>query len=169
MSRKVSYCAMLTALAMIFSYVEVLVPINLGIPGVKLGIANLVVVTGLYFLKPQEVLTISLVRILLMGFMFGNGVSILYSLSGGILSLGVMLILKRKKGFSICGVSIAGGVFHNIGQLLAAAWSVQNLAVFYYFPILLIAGVITGASIGKISGQILKVMRIEAVRTVSGF
>ena len=78
MARKVAYCGMLIALAMIFSYVEALIPINFGIPGVKLGLANLVVLYGLYMMKPQEVLMVSVSRILLNGFMFGNGMSILY-------------------------------------------------------------------------------------------
>lgn len=85
-SRKIALCAMLMALAMIFSYVEVLIPINLGVPGIKLGIANLVVVVGLFFLPAGEVLMISVARILLMGYLFGNGMSILYSLAGGLLS-----------------------------------------------------------------------------------
>ena len=99
-SRKIALCAMLMALAMIFSYVEVLIPINLGVPGIKLGIANLVVVVGLFFLPAGEVLMISVARILLMGYLFGNGMSILYSLAGGLLSFLVMLLLKHIKGFS---------------------------------------------------------------------
>ena len=104
-SRKIALCAMLMALAMIFSYVEVLIPINLGVPGIKLGIANLVVVVGLFFLPAGEVLMISVARILLMGYLFGNGMSILYSLAGGLLSFLVMLLLKHIKGFSITGYS----------------------------------------------------------------
>lgn len=111
---------MLVALAMIFSYVESLIPINLGVPGIKLGVANLVTVTGLYILAPMEVFVVVILRVLLVGFMFGNGMSILYSLAGGILSFLVMLLLKRIKGFSMIGVSIAGGVSHNIGQIAVA-------------------------------------------------
>lgn len=88
---------MLMALAMIFSYVEALIPINFGVPGIKLGIANLIVVIGLFFLPPAEVLMISIARILLMGYLFGNGMSILYSLAGGLLSFFVMLLLKKSK------------------------------------------------------------------------
>lgn len=116
-SRKIALCAMLMALAMIFSYVEVLIPINLGVPGIKLGIANLVVVVGLFFLPAGEVLMISVARILLMGYLFGNGMSILYSLAGGLLSFLVMFLLKHIKEFSITGVSIAGGVTHNVAQI----------------------------------------------------
>ena len=143
-SRKIALCAMLMALAMIFSYVEVLIPINLGVPGIKLGIANLVVVVGLFFLPAGEVLMISVARILLRGYLFGNVMSILYSLAGGLLSFLVMLLLKHIKGFSITGVSIAGGVTHNVAQICVAALVVQNRKLFYYLPALLVAGVITG-------------------------
>ena len=146
-SRRVSSGAMLVALAMIFSYVESLIPINLGIPGIKLGVANLVTVTGLYILAPMEVF--------LVGFMFGNGMSILYSLAGGILSFLVMLLLKRAKGFSMIGVSIAGGVSHNIGQIAVAMCVLENTKLVYYLPVLMIAGTITGILIGVVSRKIL--------------
>ena len=117
-SRRVSSGAMLVALAMIFSYVESMIPINLGIPGIKLGVANLVTVTGLYILAPMEVLLVVILRVLLVGFMFGNGMSILYSLAGAALSMTVMTLMLKKTSFSLIGVSVAGGVSHNIGQLI---------------------------------------------------
>lgn len=155
-SRKVSYGAMLVALAMVFSYVESIIPINFGIPGIKPGIANLVTVTGLYFLTPCEVFIVLVMRIVLTGFMFGNGMSIIYSLAGGILSFIIMYILKKTEGFSIVGVSIAGGVSHNTGQIMVAALVVQNIKIVYYLPVLLIAGTITGLLIGIISMRITK-------------
>ena len=154
-SRKVSSGAMLVALAMIFSYVESLIPINLGVPGIKLGVANLVTVTGLYILAPMEVFVVVILRVLLVGFMFGNGMSILYSLAGGILSFLVMLLLKRAKGFSMIGVSIAGGVSHNIGQIAVAMCVLENTKLVYYLPVLMIAGTITGILIGVVSQKIL--------------
>ena len=154
-TRRIAYCAMMIALAMIFSYVEALIPFNFGVPGMKLGIANLVMVAGLYFLPTADVFIISLVRIVLVGSLFGNGMSIIYSLAGGILSLIVMVLLKKIPGFSIIGVSIAGGISHNIGQLIVAAIVVQNIKILYYFPALLIAGTITGLLIGIVAGQVL--------------
>lgn len=154
-SRKVASGAMLVALAMIFSYVESLIPINLGVPGIKLGVANLVTVTGLYILAPMEVFLVVVLRVLLVGFMFGNGMSILYSLAGGILSFLVMLLLKRAKGFSMIGVSIAGGVSHNIGQIAVAMCVLENTKLVYYLPVLMIAGTITGILIGVVSRKIL--------------
>ena len=155
-SKKVAVTGVLTALAMIFSYVEAIFPIHLGIWGIKLGIANLVVVTSLYLLPLSWVWLISLVRIFLIGLLFGNGLTMLYSFAGGILSLAVMSILKKIKGFSIIGVSIAGGVSHNTGQLLMAAVIIGNVNISYYFPVLLVAGLITGALIGLASVRILK-------------
>lgn len=145
---------------MIFSYVA-LIPINFGVPGIKLGIANLIVVIGLFFLPPAEVLMISIARILLMGYLFGNGMSILYSLAGGLLSFFVMLLLKKIKGFSMTGVSIAGAVAHNVAQICVAAYVVQNTKLFYYLPVLLIAGVITGTLIGILSGRIFLAIHLE--------
>ena len=158
-SQKVSYCAVFTALAMIFSYVEAILPINFGIPGMKLGLANLVIVTGLYYMSEKDVFLISLTRILLMGLLFGNGMSLLYSLTGGILSYIIMVTLKKKSSLSVLAVSVSGGVFHNIGQLAAAAFAVSNIHIFYYLPALLIAGVGTGLLIGIVSEKILKILK----------
>ena len=126
-NKKLANMAMLVALAMIFSYVESLIPINFGVPGMKLGVANLVTVTGLYFLEIPEVLAVSVLRVLLTGFLFGNGMSIIYSLAGAVVSLLAMVLVKKMDGISIVGVSITGGVFHNIGQILVAMAVVENL------------------------------------------
>ena len=158
-SQKVSYCAVFTALAMIFSYVEAILPISFGIPGIKLGLANLVIVTGLYYMSEKDVFLISLTRILLMGLLFGNGMSLLYSLTGGILSYIIMVTLKKKSSLSVLAVSVSGGVFHNIGQLAAAAFAVSNIHIFYYLPALLIACEVTGLLIGIVSEKILKILK----------
>lgn len=149
---------MLTALAMIFSYVESLIPISFGVPGIKLGLANLVVLSALYFMSPGEVLAVSAARILLLGFLFGNGMSILYSLAGGLLSFAVMLTLMKNRGFSEIGVSVAGGVSHNIGQILVAALVLHSLKLFYYLPVLILSGLVTGILIGILGGRIRKIL-----------
>ena len=156
MKSKVAYFVVFTALALIFSYVETLIPINFGIPGVKLGLANLIIVIALYKMRLREVYLLSIVRVLLSGFIFGNYFSIIYSLAGGLLSLTVMAVFKRKDGFSIMGISIAGGVFHNVGQLIVAMLVVETFSVAYYVPVLLIAGMITGLLIGIVSNEMLK-------------
>ena len=155
-NKKLANMAMLVALAMIFSYVESLIPINFGIPGMKLGVANLVTVTGLYFLELPEVFLVVVMRILLTGFLFGNGMSIIYSLAGGILSLIVMGILKKIKGFSSVGISVGGGVAHNIGQLSIAVILMENTKIYYYAPVLLLTGTIAGVMIGVLSGVLVK-------------
>ena len=147
------------ALALIFSYIETLIPFQIGIPGVKLGLANLVIVIALYRMPVGEVYLLSGVRVVLTGFLFGNLMSNLYSLAGGILSLTVMWGMKRIRSVSILGVSIAGGVFHNIGQLLAAALMVETYGVFSYLPVLLISGLLTGFVIGLAAGEMLKRIR----------
>lgn len=156
MKSKVAYFGVFTALALIFSYVETLIPIQLGIPGVKLGLANLIIVIALYRMRLSEAYLLSIVRVLLAGFIFGNYFSIVYSLAGGLLSLTVMALLRKKGGFSVIGISIAGGVFHNIGQLIVASIVVETFSVVYYFPVLLVAGVVTGLLIGIASDSMLR-------------
>lgn len=156
MKSRVAYFGVFTALALIFSYVETSIPVNLGIPGVKLGLANLIIVVALYKMRLSEAYLLSVVRILLAGFIFGNYFSIIYSLAGGLLSLTVMALLKKWGGFSLQGISIAGGVFHNIGQLIVAAVVVETFSVTYYFPVLLVAGLLTGLVIGIVAEMMLK-------------
>lgn len=122
----------------------------------KLGLANLVTVFVLYRYRAKEAAVISLIRIVVIGFLFANLFSILYSLAGAALSLLCMTAARRFSGLSIVGVSILGGVTHNLGQLIVAALVVENGNVFYYFPALLISGLVTGALIGIVTGEILK-------------
>lgn len=159
MKSRAAYFGVFTALALILSYVEMLIPINFGIPGAKLGLANLIIVIVLYKTDWKEALLLSVTRIVLAGFIFGNMFSILYSLAGGILSLAVQAVLKKQGSFSVAGVSIAGGVSHNIGQLIVAMIVVDTYQVGYYLPVLLISGLLTGLLIGVISGEVLKRIR----------
>lgn len=156
MKSRVAYFGVFTALALIFSYVETLIPFNFGIPGVKLGLANLIIVIAMYKMRLPEVYLLSIVRVVLNGFIFGNYFSIIYSLAGGLLSLTVMSLLKKQGGFSILGISMAGGVTHNIGQLIIAMMIVETFSVAYYVPVLLISGLVTGLVIGITSGEMLK-------------
>ena len=155
MKRNVAYLGMYLALALICSYVESLIPIYFGIPGVKLGLTNIVVVLLLYTLGAKEAFLVSVVRIILAGFLFGNPFSILYSLSGGALSFLAMYVLKRTEKLKVVTVSVAGGVMHNTGQLIMAALVVENYHILYYIPVLLTAGFITGFFIGILSQEII--------------
>lgn len=154
--KKIAYMGLFAAIAIIFGYVESLIPFFAGIPGIKLGLANLSVLFILETYTWKEAALVSMVRILVIGFMFGNMFSILYSMAGAALSLTVMTLMKRFSGFSILGVSVAGGVSHNIGQLIIAALIVENTSLFYYAPVLLISGVITGILIGILTREVTK-------------
>ena len=156
MKTRVAYFGVFTALALIFSYVETLIPINFGIPGIKLGLANLIIIVALYKMSVKEAYMLSIVRVVLAGFMFGNLFSIIYSLAGGLLSLTIMALLKKTDKFSLFGISMAGGVFHNVGQLIVAILVMENLNIAYYMPVLLISGLITGLVIGVVAGEMLK-------------
>lgn len=159
MKNRVAYFGVFAALALMFSYIETMIPIQFGVPGIKLGFANIMIVIMLYKSSAKEALLLSIVRIMLSGFLFGNLSSILYSIAGGVLSLGIMTLLKKQGGFSVIGVSVAGGVSHNVGQLIVAMLVVETYQVGYYFPVLLVAGVLTGLGIGVVSQEVLKRIR----------
>lgn len=155
MRNKVAYLGVFLALALICSYVESLIPFYFGVPGVKLGLTNIVIVLMLYCVGAKEALVISVLRVVLAGFLFGNMFSILYSLAGGLLSFLVMYLLKRTKKFGVLPISISGGIFHNVGQLTVAALVVENYNIFYYLPALLAAGFVTGLLIGIASQEMI--------------
>ncbi|MDR1042339.1 MAG: Gx transporter family protein [Clostridiales Family XIII bacterium] len=155
-TKKISFFALSIALAMIFSYVETLIPFPFFAPGMKLGLANIVTMIVLYKMKAFDAAVISLARILLSALLFGNVFSLAYSLSGGIFSLAVMILLKKTDRFSITGISIAGGVCHNIAQVAVAALLLETGELAYYLPILFVTGTVTGCLIGILGGLILK-------------
>lgn len=154
MKKKVAILGVFLALALICSFVESLIPFYFGVPGMKLGLTNVVVLLLLYFFGAKEALLVSVMRILLSGFMFSNAFSILYSLAGGILSWAVMLLLKKTGRFHMVSISICGGITHNLGQILVAMVVVKNYYIFGYFPFLFIGGGITGLLIGLVAQEI---------------
>jgi len=156
MRKQVAYYGIFIALALIAAYVEALIPMPVPVPGIRLGLANVVSTVLLMFFGIREAAFVLVIRILLSGFLFGNLFAILYSLSGGILSLLVMYLLKHTGHFSVMGISVAGGTTHNIGQLLMACLVVQNINLIYYLPVLLLAGIITGLLTGLIDHEIIK-------------
>lgn len=143
--------AMFVCLALVFSYVEVLVPFSVGIPGVKLGLANLVIIIALYEMDFKYAFVINAIRIVIAGLLFSGLFGMMYSIAGGLLSILVMWALKKTGLFSMIGVSMAGGLAHNLGQLLVAAFLVSNLKMFIYFPILMFSGIGSGILIGIVS------------------
>ncbi len=155
-TKKIAKMGMLVAVAFVLSYIEAMLPLNLGVPGIKAGLSNIVTVFSLYYFSPGMALGIAITRIVLCGLTFGSMPGLLYSLAGGILSFIVMVILKKTGKFSVYGVSVAGGVFHNIGQILVAVAVLQNKMVAYYLPFLLVAGVIAGVVVGILAAVLIK-------------
>lgn len=156
MSKKTADLGLFAAVAIIFGYVESLIPFFAGIPGIKPGLANLAVLFILQRYSWREAAFVSFARILVIGFLFGNLFSIAYSTAGAALSLLVMTLILHSPGFSTTGVSIAGGVAHNAGQLLLAICIVENIRLLYYAPALLISGIVTGTLIGILVTEISK-------------
>lgn len=147
-TRLLAISAMFAALALIFSYVEMLIPLPVPVPGIKLGLANLVIIIALYRMGFRYAFTINMVRIVVAGLLFSGVFGMIYSLAGGILSIVVMYLLYRTDKFSIVGVSMAGGVCHNLGQLLTACVLLENTGILSYFSVLLFSGLISGILIG---------------------
>lgn len=160
-TEKIAKLGLLTALALIASYIEFLIPLPIGIPGVKLGLANLVIVWALYTLKPQEALVVNAMRIFLAGFLFGNLSMILYSLAGASLSFACMYLAKRSGLFSVVGISIIGGITHNLGQLIVAVMVLETVSLIYYGPVLLLSGLLTGFLIGIVTEEVRKRLPIK--------
>ena len=158
-AKRVALGGMLVAVAFMFSYLELLIPISFGIPGIKLGLANLVILSCMYVMQPLEVFVILIARILLSGFLFGNMTMMIYSLAGGILSFLIMLFVKKTQVFSMIGASMLGGVFHNIGQIITAMLVVSNVRIITYLPVLLLSGAITGLLIGLLSKKCVPVVK----------
>lgn len=154
----------LLAVALILSYVESLIPFTFGIPGIKLGLPNLIVLLLLYAEQSsakgaREALLVNGLRIVLSGFLFSNLYAILYALAGAVFSFAAMLFAKRCRCFSMAGVSVLGGVFHNVGQTVVAMIVVETFAVMYYLPILIVAGVVTGAVLGLAGMELLPYLK----------
>lgn len=161
-AKDVTLIGVMTALALIFSYIEVLIPFNFGIPGVKLGLANLVIVVALYLLPIKYAFLLDIMKILSASFLFGNGSTLIYSLAGGLLSFAAMVLVKKTDKLSIIGVSILGGVFHNVGQLIVAILIMGTPKLVYYFSILAVAGLITGLLLGIASEKIVNMLGRQA-------
>ena len=150
-----AYLGLLAAFALILSYVETLIPFQVGIPGIKIGLANLAVLLGLYLFGWKEAVLLAVLKAFAGGLLFGNLFMIVYSLAGSIVSVFAMILMKKSKWFHVPIVSAAGGIMHNVGQLLVAIFVVETYSVVYYLPVLMIAGTITGLVIGVVASIVL--------------
>lgn len=146
----------LIAVAMILSYVESLVPAFVAVPGVKVGLSNIATVFALYALGWPYAICVSVVRVFLSTLLFGNFVSLIYSLSGAFLALLCMILLKKVNAFSSIGISVIGGVAHNIGQVAAACIVMETAGIMVYVIPLLLSGTIAGVIIGLIAGNLVE-------------
>ncbi len=155
-TRQLVTLSALIAVAMILSYVESLIPTFVAIPGVKMGLSNIATIFALYALGWPFAICVSVVRVLLSALLFGNVVSLIYSLSGAALALVFMILLKKLDKFSSVGVSVTGGVCHNIGQVIAACIVMETTAIAVYIIPLLVSGTIAGVVIGIIAGNLVE-------------
>lgn len=166
MTKKVAWLGMLIALAFVFSYIESLIPIQLGVPGAKLGLSNLVVMVALYTLDDKYAFALAVVRIILNGFAFGGMAAMIYSLAGGMMSFAVMVGVRRigrssapetgAHKVSVLGVSVLGGVFHNVGQIIAAMLVLETPGLIYYLPVLAVCGTASGTAIGVLAAMVIR-------------
>ena len=155
-TKSVALTGLLIALALILSYLESLVPMSLAVPGVKLGLPNLVIVFALYRLRPGVAAAISLLRVALVALLFGSVLSLAYSAAGAVCSFLVMLLMKRTGRFGCTGVSVAGAVAHNLAQVAAAALLLETGALAWYLPVLCLTGTLAGVCIGLLSALLVK-------------
>lgn len=155
-TKKVAFIGLSITLAMILSYIESKIPIMVAIPGVKVGLPNLIIVFILYKVGWKETIAVSIVRIFLVSLMFGNLQSMLFSVAGATVSLAGMILLKKLNCFSSITVSIVGGILHNVGQILMAVLWTQTPQVVFYLPVLLATGSIAGFVIGLLAGMLVK-------------
>ena len=158
---KLTTLALTISFAMILSYIESRIPAFVAIPGIKVGLANIAVIFTLYKLGIKEAITVSIIRVILVSMLFGTPVSLIYSISGAVLSLLAMVILKKLTPLSEVAISVTGGVMHNVGQIAAASFMLSTNVVVYYLPFLLVSGTIAGIVVGIVSAILVKKVRIE--------
>ncbi len=155
-TKKVAFLSMCIALSMILSYFESMIPPLVAVPGVKIGLANLVMVFMLYKVGATETAVVSIIRVILSSLLFGTPLMMIYSLAGATLSLICMILLKKTNLFAPITVSVVGGIMHNVGQILTACIIMSTSEIAYYLPVLLISGTIAGVVIGFVAGIVLK-------------
>ena len=159
-TKKLTVLAVTVSVAMLLSFIESRLPTFVPSPGVKLGLANAAVIFALYKLGISESVGVSLVRVCLSALLFGSAASFIYSLTGAIFSIGLMLITKQIFKLNTVGVSITGGVAHNAGQILAASLVMGTASIVYYLPVLIFSGTLAGIATGLISNELIKRIKI---------
>ncbi len=159
-TKKLVTLAVTISVAMILSFVESRIPAFVAIPGVKVGLANIAVIFALYKMGWREAVVVSVIRVILVALLFGSVVSLAYSIAGALISLSLMILLRKIGIFTEIAVSVVGGITHNIGQILIAFLLLETKVVFYYLPFLLVSGVIAGIAVGVASALLIKRIKI---------
>ena len=159
-TKKVAILGVISAFAAILSYIEAIISFGFFIPGVKLGLANLAVVIVMYIYGYKDAFFVNIVRIVVVGLLFANMFSIMFSIAGAVISYIAMALLKKINLFSPIGVSVAGGVAHNIGQLIIAMFIIESYSVINYLPVLMIAGIICGLIVGIVAWMVIKYVNV---------
>ncbi len=167
-AHKLTLIGVSVAAAMVLSYVETLIPVPFAVPGIKLGLANIVALFLLYKLDWKAAGLVSLIRVLLTGLLFGNAASLAYSAAGAVLSLIVMALLKKTGAFSAVGVSVSGAVMHNVGQILMAVVLLGTDRILWWLPPLAVSGVITGLAIGAAGALLIKKIGVPGIGSEVG-
>lgn len=161
-TQKVALFGLCTSVALVLAYLELLIPpLFVAVPGIKLGLPNILIIFVLYRFGLRSAATVSLVRIALVALLFGNTMTLAYSIAGATLSLAVMALLKKLNFLSTVGVSVAGGVFHNVGQILMAMLLLGTAELGYYLIILAVTGTISGILIGLCGGMLINRIKFK--------
>ena len=160
-TKRLTMLAMTISFALILSFVESRIPAFVALPGVKVGLANIAVIYALYQFGIKEAVTVSILRVFIVSMLFGSAASLIYSVAGAVLSLSVMILLKKLTPLGEVAVSVCGGVMHNVGQIAAASIMLNTNVIIYYLPILLVTGSIAGVVIGIASAILIKRVRIK--------
>ena len=159
---KLTLLAVTVSIAMILSFIESKIPPLVAIPGIKVGLANIAVIFALYKLGVGAAISVSLVRVVLVSLLFGNPVSMIYSISGACLSLLIMILLKKLTGLGEVGISVTGGIAHNVGQIAAASVMMETAVVVYYLPFLLLSGTLAGIAVGAVSALLIRKIKYRS-------
>ena len=162
-NKKIAALALTISFAMILSYIESRIPPFVAIPGIKVGLANIAVIFTLYKFGVKEAICVSLLRVLLVSMLFGTPVSMIYSISGAVLSLSVMILLKKLTPLKEVAVSVSGGVMHNVGQIAAASFMLSTNVVVYYLPFLILSGTVAGIAVGIVSAILVKRINVKKI------
>lgn len=155
-TKQITQMGMLLSVSLVLGYLESLLPVMVAVPGVKLGIANIVTMLVLYRMGGKQAFFIMLFRVVIAGFLYSGVAGIVYGFMGGIFCIAAMSCLKRIPVFSMLGVSMAGAIFHNVGQIVTAFLVMDNAAILYYLPVLCISGVLAGFAVGFLSHLVIK-------------